>query len=296
MTFDDDDRRRPLLSVTLPSFGHLVPNGQWRRLLDVARAAEDAGVDRLLVVDHLVMGTHMERYPFGPPPGAPDDPWLEPLTVLAAVSSVTEQVRLATGVLIAPLRNPALLAKSAATLDVLSGGRLELGVGSGWQREEFEAAGVDFDRRGDLLDETLEAVTTLWRDTPASFSGTGLRFDDVHLHPKPQQPAGVPLLIAGGPTPRNLRRLTRWGSGWIPAPRQTPAELAAGVHLVAAAWCEAGRDLAELAVQGSLPVVNGRDGRPDVARSLGEAGALLDAGATTSRSTASQQSSTMRRG
>src|SRR3954452_14948302 len=135
------------LSLGLPNFGGWVGN-DWRTLLDIARAAEDAGVERIVVTDHVVLGYGTDAYSWGRFPTAPDGPWLEPLTCLTAIAAVTERLRLATGILIAPLRPAAVLAKTVATLDVMSGGRVDLGVGVGWHREEYDALGLDFKARG----------------------------------------------------------------------------------------------------------------------------------------------------
>ena len=107
------------------------------------------------------------------------------------------QIRLGTNILLAALRRPVVLAKTAATLDVLSGGRLDLGVGVGWQREEYDAAGLDFDGRGALLDETLAVCQTLWREQRATLDGNALKFDGIHQMPKPAQPGGVPIWVSG---------------------------------------------------------------------------------------------------
>src|SRR6478752_7308939 len=165
----------PRLSITLRTFAADDP-GTWEPVIDQARAADAAGVDQLVVSDHVVFGENLEAYARpelggsegGRQPTGPDGHWLEPLTVLTAVAAVTSRIRLATGILLAALRRPVVLAKTAATLDALSGGRLDLGVGVGWQREEYEAAGLDFGSRGRLLDHTLEVCQTLWRDSPAS--------------------------------------------------------------------------------------------------------------------------------
>ena len=129
-----------------PNYGATFARGEWHRFVDLGRAADDAGVDRVVVVDHVVMGPHTENYAWGKFPVPPDAPWFEPLTMLTAIAAVTTRVRLATGILIAPLRPAAFLAKQVATLDQLSRGRVDLGVGTGWQREEYDAEGLDFDR------------------------------------------------------------------------------------------------------------------------------------------------------
>ena len=154
-----------------------------------------------------------------------------------------------------------MLAKTAATVDVLSGGRLDLGVGIGWQREEYEAAGLDFGGRGRLLDHTLEVCQTLWRDAPARFDADGLRFDGIHSLPHPVQPGGVPIWVSGTLNERVLERVARFGSGWIP---WGPAadDLEASIPRVHEALSAAGRDPDNFQVAGRLPVVERRGRRP----------------------------------
>jgi probable F420-dependent oxidoreductase len=271
--------KRPTLTVGLANFGSLFESGHWHEFLDLARAADDAGVDRIVVVDHVVMGPHTENYQWGTFPVPPEAPWLEPLTVLAAVSAVTKHVRLATGILIAPLRPAALLAKQAATLDQLSGGRLDLGVGTGWQREEYDAEGIDFAQRGQLLTDTIAACKTLWRDTPASFSSPTLTFDEIYCEPKPLQPGGVPLWVAGTLHARNLERLVQYGDAWIPIMGESVDGIAAGAGRIRNAWRDAGRDADALQVQAPLRIASGDRG-PDLARSMASVPELLGAGAT----------------
>ena len=156
-------RETPQLSAALVSYAAEAPS-DWKTMLDTARLYDRVGIDRVVVSDHVVFGEHIDAYARpevggqrdGRQPTGPDGHWLEPMTTLSVIAGLTESVRLATGILLAALRRPVVLAKTAATLDVLSGGRLDLGVGVGWQREEYEAAGLDFDRRGRLLDHTLE--------------------------------------------------------------------------------------------------------------------------------------------
>lgn len=271
---------RPTLTVGLPNFGSFFPLDQWHHFVDLARVAEDAGVDRITVVDHVVMGPNTDAYSWGKFPTPPDAPWLEPLTVLAAMAGVTTRIRLATGILIAPLRPAVLLAKQAATLDVLSQGRLDLGVGTGWQREEYDAEGLDFARRGQLLTDTIAACKALWRDSPAALDAPTLSFRDVYCDPKPVQPGGVPLWIGGALHKRNLDRLVRHGDAWIPIMGESVAGIAAGAEEARAAWRAAGRDPDLLQIQAPLRVARGDDGRPDVARSMESVGELMAAGAT----------------
>jgi probable F420-dependent oxidoreductase len=200
--------------------------------------------------------------------------------MLAAIASATSRVRLATGILIAPLRPAALLAKQAATLDVLSRGRLDLGVGTGWQREEYDAEGVDFSRRGELLSDTLAACKALWRDTPAEIDTPSLSFRDVYCEPKPLQSGGVPLWIGGALHARNLDRMVRWGDAWIPIMGASIADIADGTQRITAAWRDAGRDPSALQVQAPLRIEPGDDGRPDLARSMASVPDLVAAGAT----------------
>jgi len=271
---------RPTLTVGLPNFGSFFPLGDWHRFVDLARVAEDAGVDRITVVDHVVMGPNTDAYSWGKFPTPPDAPWLEPLTVLAAMAAVTTRIRLATGILIAPLRPAVLLAKQAATLDVVSQGRLDLGVGTGWQREEYDAEGLDFARRGQLLTDTIAACKALWRDTPAALEAPTISFRDVYCDPKPVQPGGVPLWIGGALHKRNLDRLVRHGDAWIPIMGESVAGIAAGAEEARTAWRAAGRDPDGPQIQAPLRVARGDDGRPDVARSMESVGELLAAGAT----------------
>ncbi|MDZ4825740.1 MAG: TIGR03619 family F420-dependent LLM class oxidoreductase [Actinomycetota bacterium] len=213
----------PRLTISLPTYAAEDP-GNWDHVFEVARAADDAGVDRVVVSDHVVFGENLGAYgdptsggvEGGQQPTGPDGHWLEPLTVLTAVAAQTTRVRLGTYILLAALRRPVTLAKQLATLDVLSHGRVDLGVGIGWQREEYEAAGLDFGTRGRLLDHSLEVCQTLWREQRASFTAPDLTFEAIHMMPKPAQPGGVPIWVSGRCNERVARRLARFGRGWIP--------------------------------------------------------------------------------
>jgi probable F420-dependent oxidoreductase len=278
----------PGLSIMLRSFATDDPgDGGWQQLFDRARAADEAGIDRLFVSDHVVFGENMEAYSRpdlggaegGQQPTGPDGHWLEPLTVLSALSAVTTRVRMATGILLAALRRPVVLAKTAATLDVLSGGRLDLGVGVGWQREEYEAAGLDFGERGRLLDHALAVCQTLWRDSPARFDSEDLQFEAIHQMPHPVQPGGVPIWVSGTVNTRVLERIVRFGSGWIP---WGPAaeDLEGSIPRVHEALLAAGRDIEGFQIAGRLPVVRGADRQVDEAATMAGVPPLVEAGVT----------------
>lgn len=247
--------------------------------LDVARAAEEAGVDQVLLADHVVMGDHPERYPYGEFAFAPDEPWNDPLTLLAAMAAVTSRVRLGTGILITPLRTPASLAKAVATLDALSGGRVDLGVGVGWQREEYDAAGVAWDERWRRLDEGMSACRVLWSEDPAAFHGETVSFEAIHCWPRPAQ-ARLPVLLGAKATDRNVARMTGWGDGWMPIEAMTSREeLLDGIARLRTAYEAAGRSPGELRVRAGLPVVRGDEGM-DLAATRDAALELAAAGVT----------------
>ena len=277
---------RPSLTLSLPNFGHYLDLDS-RQFVDLARMADDAGVDRVSLADHVVMGTHTDAYPWGKFPWPADTPWHEPLTLLSAMAAITSRVRLSTKILIAPLRNPVVLAKTAATLDHLCGGRLELGVGIGWQREEYEAAGLAWSDRGRLLTETLACCRALWGAQPASYSGAFVSFTDIYCVPTPKQPGGVPFWLGGGLSAPNLRRLTEWCDGWIPVPihgatvNDVVTEIRQGVPKIQSAWHDHGRDPSQLQVSVDLPLVRGPESQHrDLGLSLDNVPDLVAAGAT----------------
>ena len=275
----------PCLSMHLVNFA-ADPPGDWQRLFDLAEAADRAGVGRLIVSDHVVFGERLDRYADparggmagGRQPTGPDGAWLEPLTVLAMIGARTERVRLCPMVLLAALRRPVVLAKTAATIDVLTGGRLDLGVGVGWQQEEYEAAGLDYRARGRLLDHTLEVCHTLWTQTRASISSSELSFEAVHQMPKPT--AGtVPVWVSGTVNERSMGRLARFGSGWIPWDRDA-VDVASGIVAMRGAVSRQGRDPAGIEVAGVLPVSRDTGGNPLVDATMSAVPDLLEAGVT----------------
>jgi probable F420-dependent oxidoreductase len=178
------------------------------QLVASARAAEAAGFDSVWAGEHVILPD-----PQVPPsPMAPGDPAHDPLLALSWVASATARLRVATGIIILPQRNPVVLAKQLASLDVLSGGRLIFGVGVGYLEPEFRAVGAEFARRGAVTDEHLDAITHLWYDTHPEFHGEFAAFSGVDAHPRPvQQP--VPIVI-GGHSPGAFRRAVAKGHGW----------------------------------------------------------------------------------
>jgi probable F420-dependent oxidoreductase len=278
---------RPVeLSVNLPCHAADDP-GSWDFVLQRARLLDAAGVDRPVVSDHVVFGERLEEYgrpeiggqAGGVQPTGPDGHWLEPLTTLSVVAGATSQIRLATNIILAALRRPVVLAKSAATLDVLSSGRLDLGVGVGWQREEYEAAGLDFSQRGRLLDETLAICQTLWTQQRAAYSSATLEFEAIHMMPKPVRPDGVPVWVSGTVNPRVIRRLATFGAGWIPW-GDAARDVAGGIARMKDALAATGRDPDGLQVTGSLRAVRNASGELDVRATMAAIPGLAAAGVT----------------
>nr|WP_250149669.1 TIGR03619 family F420-dependent LLM class oxidoreductase [Mycolicibacter acidiphilus] len=270
------------------------PAHDWAATLALGRAMDTAGVDRVVVSDHVVFGENPAAYADpalggiagGRQPTGPDGQWLEPLTVLTALAATTTRIRLGTAVLLAALRRPAVLAKQVATLDVLSGGRVDLGVGVGWQREEYDAAGLPFERRGRLLDHSLEVCRALWTQQRSTYTSPELTFDGIHQAPKPVQPDGVPIWVSGTVNDAVARRLARFGRGWIPwgpAMRDPAGAIAAMADRIA----RFGGDPTGLQVLGHATTVKRVDRSVDVAATAASAVPLIAAGVTDVRVTMS---------
>jgi probable F420-dependent oxidoreductase len=270
---------RPAVSITISGVARLF-GPDLRSLVDFARRAEDAGVDQIAMTDHVVIGPRTERYPYGRFPFPSEEPWPEPLVTLAAIAGATQRIRLGTAVLIAPLRSAPLLAKTVATLDALSGGRVDLGVGVGWQKEEFEASGVPFARRTARMMDVLRACRVLWTESPASFASPTVSFESIWCEPRPVEPGGIPLWLGVAASERHVAHLAELGAGWLPVGTDLDA-LRAGVARIRAAFAAAGRDPASLGVRANVAPAVGADRRVDLERTLVEhAPATHEAGAT----------------
>lgn len=185
----------------------------------LALLAEAAGFDSIFTVEHVVWPTnYTSTYPYaasGRLPGGPSSRMPDPLIWMAYIAAVTTRLRLMTAVVILPQRNPLLLAKEVATLDYLSGGRIELGIGVGWLKEEFQALGVPFEQRGKRADEYIAAMRAMWAGDDVSFSGTFVNFAGMNCNPKPI--AGRVPIIIGGHSEAAAKRAGRLGDGFFPS-------------------------------------------------------------------------------
>lgn len=236
------------MRVGLHALG-IGPGAQPEVIRAVASGAEAAGFSRLWVGEHVVMVERSaSRYPYNdageiPVPAQTD--WLDPFICLTYAAAVTRSIELATGILLLAEHNPVAVAKQAASLDLLSGGRLTLGVGVGWSREEFDALGVPFARRGARADEYITAMRALWRCAPASFAGEFVSFESVHVNPKPVRDGWLPV-VAGGNTDRALTRAGALADGWYGFNLADLDEAGRCVETIRTSCEEAGRRFSDL--------------------------------------------------
>jgi len=230
----------------------------------VARAAEQRGFATLWSGEHVVMvDESASTYPYADDgkiavPAVAE--WIDPMIGLSFAAAATTTIGIATGVLLLPEHNPVIVAKQAASLDKLSGGRFSLGVGIGWSREEFDALGVPFRRRGARTAEYVAVMRTLWRDDIASYTGEFVNFTDIRVNPKPVR-GRIPILL-GGNSDAALHRVAEWGDGWYGFNLNGADDVDAKVTTLRRLCAAAGRDPAELHLAVAL-----RDPRPaDVPR------------------------------
>ena len=234
---------------TLPGRGHLATP---ERLGIIARKGEEFGFDTLLTGDHILVPKNISSvYPYtegGEFPGSGSGESMEQITLLSYIAGQTSKIRLVTSVLIVPHRNPLIAAKSLATLDLLSEGRLVVGVGVGWMREEFQALGLPpFEERGAVTDEYIRAFKVLWTEDDPHFEGKYISFDDISFLPKPVQKPHPPIWVGGESRPA-LRRTAELADGWFPLgsnptfPMGTPEQLKAGLERLAGYAERFGRD------------------------------------------------------
>jgi probable F420-dependent oxidoreductase len=251
-------------------------------LLELVRIADRKGIDQISVADHVTMGENLGAYPYGPFPGSSDMPWLEPIVQLSAFAAVTERIRLGSAIIIAPLRPAAVLAKQIATLDVLSHGRVDIGLGVGWQKEEYEACGAPWEGRFTLLEEQIRACRALWSEAPATFEGRFVNFGRTWSLPFPPQGRDLPVWFGLAPAGRNLTRMAELGQGWLPMERD-PAKLGQPIAAIRQAMADVGRDPASLQVRATYRIQLGENGKPDLEATLAQTGAYAKAGVTMMR-------------
>ncbi|WP_327010498.1 TIGR03619 family F420-dependent LLM class oxidoreductase [Dactylosporangium sp. NBC_01737] len=255
--------------------------GRFAGILEAATLADRMGVDLLVLPDHVTISeqAHRDRVTLGFPYPIPTN-WFEPLTALAAVAAVTERARLGTNVLIAPIRPAVLLAKQLATLDVICGGRLDVGLGAGWQEEEYRVTERPFERRFGYLEEQVAVCRALWAGGPAAHAGHRVDFTDLHSMPVPVQGADLRLSFGFNPTPRAIERIVRHGVGWWAAPMPIE-DVRAAIAGIRAECGRVGRDPAEVTVTAATTLVpHGKSaGEVGAMPVVQEAQALWDAGA-----------------
>lgn len=215
-----------------------------------ARVAEDCGFHALWAPEHVVLFDEYEsRYPYsadGKMPGGAGGGILEPLGALKFVAALTQRIRLGTGIVILPQRNPVYTAKAVATLDWLSQGRLDFGIGAGWHAEEMRATGTPFEQRGARTNSYIEVMKRLWADEAASYEDEFFQLPSCHLHPKPVQRPHPPLFI-GGESDAALRRVAEHGQGWNSA-GQTPEKIVELLKRLDGFLAERGRSRDEIHV------------------------------------------------
>ncbi|MDH6243955.1 LLM class F420-dependent oxidoreductase [Mycobacterium sp. OTB74] len=248
-----------------------IAAGSDRRVIEaVSKAAEHHGFATLWAGEHVAMvDQSASRYPYaddGQIAVPSDADWLDPWIGLSFAAAATTTIGVATGVLLLPEHNPVIVAKQAASLDKLSGGRFTLGIGTGWSREEFEALGVPFERRAARTAEYVDAMRTIWHDDVASFDGEFVNFTSIRVNPKPVRDRHIPIVL-GGNSDAALRRVAAWGDGWYGFNLSDTDEVARCTALIRGMCRDAGRDPDRLRLAVAL-----RDPRPRDVRPLAELG------------------------
>lgn len=245
----------------LPTRGPLANR---ESLSAILQAAEKLGFASVMVADHIILPTRIESaYPYTVAGNfVSESECMEQLALMAFVAGRTDRLRIVSSVMIVPHRNPVFNAKALATIDVLSGGRLTVGIGVGWLAEEFKALGAaDFKARGGVTDEYVAIFRKLWTGEPVSFSGQFYGFDEVVCDPKPIQRPGPPIWIGGHSGPA-LRRVARIGDGWHPvgataASPLPPDEMKQKLGEIERMMAAEGRDFAKLEISYKAPVYDG---------------------------------------
>jgi probable F420-dependent oxidoreductase len=256
------------------AFANIGPMAYPEGAVAIAQAAEEAGFESLWTVEHvLVPEGYQSAYPYSPTgkmPGPDDSDIPDPLIWLSFVAGATSTIRLATGILILPQRNPIVVAKEIATLDQLSNGRMELGIGVGWLEEEFDAIGVPFAERGKITDDHVATLRALWAEGPAAVSSPYTQFGNAYSRPRPKQ-ANIPITV-GGHSKAAARRAGRLGDGFFPG-RGSKEELSELIKVMRASAEEHGRDADAITISSIGDIALGPG-------ALDEVKALADLGVT----------------
>ncbi|HTR61061.1 MAG TPA: LLM class F420-dependent oxidoreductase [Candidatus Binataceae bacterium] len=235
----------------------IAPTAEAGNIAEIARTVEDLGFESLFIPEHPVIPVDFKTVP----PGGGDLPehygrWMDPFVALSVAAAVTSRLKLGTGICLLPEREPLITAKAIASLDVISGGRVILGVGGGWLREETEAMGTRFGQRWKRLRETVEALRVLWTQAEPSYEGELVRFPKLRCEPKPIQKGGPPILL-GAHGPKAFERVARTYDGWIPLAGK-PQSFKNHVEAVRKVVAQAGRDPSTLHINAFVPP--GEDG------------------------------------
>jgi len=216
--------------------------------------ADAAGIESMWTVEHVIVPrNYQSTYPYaegGKMPGPENSPIPDPFVALAFAAAITKKIRLATGVLILPQRHPAYVAKEVASLDVLSGGRVTLGIGVGWLREEFEALGIDFENRASRTRDMVDAMRSLWSPGPSTYKGKFFNWDNVESNPKPIQGRGVPIVV-GGHSDIAAKRAARYGDGFFPG-RGSAKRLAELIGIMRDECSKVGRNADDIEITGGM--------------------------------------------
>lgn len=258
--------------------------GRPRPVIDLIELADERGFDAVVLPEHVLMDpTRLDDYPYDKQSAEGrwfDEmtPFFEATTSLAAIASRTTNIKLQTGVMLAPLRNASLLAKTLSTLDHISEGRVEIGYGVGWLELDYTAEGIPFEGRFGRMTEIAEACNEIWTKAPASYHGRHVNFDNVYSLPFPVQSGGIPQWFGVGPSERNIERMARVADGWCPlqVPWDVVGETLPKIHR---AMERHGRDPGTFGLRLQvIPEI--RDGEVDLSATLATIPPLLDIGAT----------------
>ncbi|OCC25592.1 hypothetical protein MB02_02885 [Croceicoccus estronivorus] len=255
---------KPELSVFLSHLDHIIERDN-SRIVEIAKIAEAVGIEQVVFSEHVTLAEVIQgkgeaaKFPF-----KSDENYPEPLVMLGAIAGCTTKLRLATGILIAPLRPPTVLAKLLATLDNVSRGRLDVGMGSGWHVPELEACGVEPDRALEHLDNAIGACRALWSGEPASYDSSTISLESLVCRPVPFQGQDLPIWLAGPPSIKGADRIARLGQGWLPFGNVALDGIKRGSDNLRIAERKYGLAEGSIGIRAPLPVISD----PDVDRML----------------------------